>query len=86
MSIIDNKSENINRGYNEKEILKYVDNIISMLYIKDGGFYLQEGELKLSLTTNRIEDLRDYYDDNNYRVAVSLEGGIILEKKERYNL
>lgn len=83
MSIIDNKSENISRGYKEKEILKYVDNIISMLYIKDAGFYLKEGELKLSLSTDRIEDLRDYYNDNNYRIAVSLEGGIILEKEEK---
>lgn len=81
--IIDNKSENIRRGYQEKEILKYVDNIISMLYIKDGDFYLKDGELKLSLSTNRIEELRNYFNDNNYRIAVSLEGGIILEKEER---
>jgi len=83
MSIIDNESENINRGYNEKEILKYVDNIIAMLYIKDGGFYLKDSKLKFPISSNRIEDLRKYYNANNYRVAVSLEGGIILEREER---
>lgn len=39
-SIIDNKAENIKRGYSESELLKHLDNIIPMLYIKDGGFYL----------------------------------------------
>jgi hypothetical protein len=82
-SIIDNVSENISRGYKEKEILQYVDNIIAMLYIKDGGFYLKDGKLKLSISSNRIEDLRKYFNDNNYRIAVSLEGGIILEREER---
>ncbi len=80
ISIIDNKQENLKRGYNEEKILYYVDNIIPMLYIKDGGFYLQEDRLNLYLNTRRIEDLREYYQQNNYEVTISLQGGIILER------
>ncbi|MBM7555674.1 hypothetical protein [Halanaerobacter jeridensis] len=79
-SIIDNPTENKRRGYNETEMLKYLDNIITMLYPGDGGYYLKNGQLHLNLATHRIEDLREYYRQRNYQVAVSLAGRIILER------
>jgi len=82
MSIVNDQQENISRGYPEKEILKYLDNLIVMLYLKDSGFYLAEGELKMTLRDNRIDSLREYYQANNYQTAVSLEGGIFLERDE----
>lgn len=82
MSIVNDQQENISRGYQEAEILKYLDNLIVMLYLKDSGFYLAEGELKLTLSDNRIGSLREYYQANNYQTAVSLEGGIFLERDE----
>jgi len=79
-SIIDNKAENIKRGYPESLLLKHLDNIIPMLYIKDGGFYLKNNELNFLLNETRIENLKLYYKENNYIPAVSIEDGIILEK------
>lgn len=78
--IIDNTRENIKRGYPESELLQYLDNIIPMLYIKDGGFYLENNQLNFFLNKNRIEDIKNYYYENNYIPAVSIENGIILEK------
>ncbi|MFW6001532.1 MAG: hypothetical protein ACOCQE_04085 [Halanaerobium sp.] len=82
MSIVDDQEENFKRGYKEDEILRYLDNIIPMLYIKDGGSYLAEAELEMQLKENRIESLRKYYQNRNYQAAVSLEGGIYLEKNK----
>jgi len=78
--LIDNENENIKRGYNKKEVLKYLDNIIPMLYIKDGGYYLKDKRLSFYLDSNRIEDLKKYYFNNNFIPAISIEDGIILER------
>ena len=79
-SIIDNPAENKRRGYNETEMLKHLDNIITMLYPGDGGYYLKNEQLHLNLASHRIEDLREYYQQQNYQIAVSLAGRIILER------
>lgn len=82
MSIVDDEQENLRRGYNQEEILKYLDNIIVMLYLKDAGFYTADNELNLILKDSRIKNLRDYYQTKSYQTAVSLEGGIFLERNE----
>lgn len=82
MSIVDDQQENLRRGYNEEEILESLDNIIVMLYLKDSGFYYADGELNMILKEARIKNLRDYYQSKNYQTAVSLEGGIFLERDE----
>ena len=82
MSIVDDQQENLRRGYNEEEVLEYLDNIIVMLYLKDSGFYYVDGELNMILKEARIKKLRDYYQSKNYQTAVSLEGGIFLERNE----
>ncbi|MFW5988498.1 MAG: hypothetical protein ACOCQA_03585 [bacterium] len=83
MSIIDDQQENLSRGYKEEEIMKYLDNIVVMLYLKDAGFYTADNELNLILRDNRIDDLKDYYKYENYQIAVSLEGGIFLERNDK---
>lgn len=80
MSIVNDEAENLRRGYNQEKIIKYLDNIIVMLYVKDAGFYLANNQLNMSLRDRRIDDLRNYYQENNYQTAVSLEGGIFLER------
>lgn len=82
MSIVNDQAENIRRGYNEEKIIEYLENIIVMLYVKDAGFYLANNELNMSLRERRIDALRNYYQENNYQTAVSLEGGIFLERNE----
>jgi hypothetical protein len=85
MSIVNDQKENIRRGYPEIEILDYLDNLIVMLYLKDSGYYLADNQLKLILRDRRIDDLKEYYQAHNYQIAVSLTGGIFLEKaKELY--
>lgn len=79
-SIIDNEKENIRRGYDERNILNYLDNIIPMLYVKDGGYFIEDNQLNFYFNKNRIENLKKYYHDNNYIPAVSIEDGIILER------
>ena len=81
-SLIDSQVENIKRGYQEEEILSYLDNIIVMLYLKDGGFELKDGKLKLKISARRVEELRDYYQKHNYQTAVSLTGGVFLERNQ----
>jgi hypothetical protein len=80
VSLIDNQPENKKRGYYEEELLKRVDNLITMLYIGDGGYYLADGQLQLYLNANRVEDLREYYQKQDYEVAVAVVGRIILER------
>ncbi|MGM0502739.1 MAG: hypothetical protein ACQERJ_09420 [Bacillota bacterium] len=82
-SLIDNPSENRQRGYREQELKKKLDNLIAMLYIGDGGYYLKDGQLQLYLSANRVEDLRAYYQQQNYGVAVALAGRIILERNDK---
>ncbi|MGM0411636.1 MAG: hypothetical protein ACQEQF_12855, partial [Bacillota bacterium] len=53
---------------------------IVMLYLRDGEYYLENNQLKLILKKERVEDLRNYYEEKNYEIAVSLQGGIILER------
>jgi len=79
-SLLDDNLENKNRGYYEKEMLEYLDNIIVMLYLKDGGYYLENNQLNLIFKNERIENLREYYNKENYKIAISLIGGIILER------
>ena len=81
-SLIDNSLENKKRGYYEKEMLEYLDNIIVMLYFKDGGYYLENQQVKFIFKSERIEELRKYYNKENYKIAVSLVGGIILERND----
>lgn len=80
ISIVNDTEENLRRGYNEKEILEYLNNIIVMLYIKDAGFKLVNEELQPILKDNRIDNLRLYYNKSNYQTAVSLAGGVFLER------
>ena len=79
-SIIDNREENQSRGYDEEKMLNYLDNIIAMLYVGDGGYYLKGEQMYLYLSMPRIEQLRKYYEQHNYQVAVATVGRIILER------
>ncbi|MGM0437476.1 MAG: hypothetical protein ACQEQD_04320 [Bacillota bacterium] len=81
-ALLDDKIENENRGYYEKEMLKHIDNIIVMLYFKDGGYYLENQQVKFIFKNERIEELREYYNKENYKIAVSIVGGIILERND----
>ncbi|MGM0548856.1 MAG: hypothetical protein ACQER0_06230 [Bacillota bacterium] len=83
MSIVNEKKENIRRGYSEVEILNYLDNLIVMLYLKDSGYYLADDQLKLTLRDRRIDELKEYYQTYNYQIAISLTGGIFLEKAKK---
>ncbi|MGM0369924.1 MAG: hypothetical protein ACQEP9_05870 [Bacillota bacterium] len=80
VSLVDNQVENKKRGYYEEKLLKRVNNLIPMLYIGDGGYYLEDGELQLYLNANRVEELRNYYQKQDYEVAVAVVGRIILER------
>lgn len=82
LPLIDNPSENKNRGYPEKEILNSLDNIITMLYLKDGDFFLKNEKLNLYINSSRTEDLRKYYQSKKYLTALSLQQGIILQRNE----
>ncbi|BDU51252.1 hypothetical protein [Haliovirga abyssi] len=79
-SIVDSKIENKNRGYSEDEILKYVDNIIPMLYIKDEGFVIKKGLVYPVMRDERVNQLIKYYKSKKYKIAVSWENGIIIKK------
>ena len=81
--LIDNKEENIKRGYREEELLEHVTNIIPMLYVKDGGFHLQQNEIKAYLRPGRIDQIRSYFSERNYITCVSLEGGILITNNDR---
>lgn len=83
MSLVNEKRENLRRGYSEAEILNYLDNLIVMLYLKDSGYYLADEQLNLTLRERRVDELKEYYQAHNYQIAVSLTGGIFLEKAKK---
>ena len=79
-SLVDDSEENKRRGYHEEKLKLSLDNLIMMLYIGDGGYYLEDGKLKLYLTANRVDDLRKYYQQQDYGITVAVVGRIILER------
>jgi len=79
--VIDDPAENVRRGYRESDLLRIVDNLVPMLYVRDAGFTLEGGELRPHLNPDRIEQLRRWYRERGYRPAVSIEGGLIVERE-----
>lgn len=83
-SLIEDEPENKKRGYDIKELIKYIDNVIVMLYIKDGGFYLSENNLLAKLNDIRVNSLIDYYEKKKFLVSVSLDCGLIINRNNNF--
>ncbi len=77
ISIIEIPEHNSERGFDEKEILKYADNILPMLYVADAGFHIKNTKLQPKLFTDRINSLKNYFNNENYNTVVSMCKGII---------
>lgn len=83
--VIDDPIENQRRGYNESEMRTYLTNIIAPIYVKDGGFYIEEEVFKAHLTDKRISILKHHYKAQNYLIAVSLESGLIITRNQGHH-
>ena len=81
-SLIESQEENLKRGYDEEEISKISEGLITMLYPLDGGFYLKNNHLNLYLTDNRINSIKNYLLQKRHKIAFSVVGGIVLERNE----
>ncbi|MBU2511673.1 hypothetical protein KJ966_10040 [bacterium] len=79
--LIDNDEENRARGYDTEALKRKGIELIPMLYILDGGFFKQGDFPVPYLNDNRVNQLKQYYRQNGFDVAVSLESGLLLEKR-----
>ena len=81
--IIENRKVNSSRGYDMKNILKYADNVIAMLYVinsdlcKSGDMHIQP-----CMNDSRINELRSFFKKKNILTAISLNQGIITKNDE----
>lgn len=80
---IDSKSVNLKRGYNEDKINALGVKTLSMLYVKDGGFNMENGYPEPELTDTRVDDIRKYLYDNNYSAVMSIEKGVIVVRNNK---
>lgn len=75
--LIDNAAENGKRGYLEEDLSAVGAIPVPMLYVVDAGFYLEEGSLIPYFRQPRFSEVRDYYEEKGYPVAVSVVGGLV---------
>ena len=79
-SLLDNEKSNRNRGYDMIELKKYNALPVTMLYINDGGYYLDRKNVYPELDDDRIKKLSNYYRKKDYKVAVSLTDCWLIKK------
>lgn len=79
--LIDNAEENRKRGYDELRLAEMGGIPIPMLYLVDAGFYLENDRLVSYFRQPRFSQVRDYYEEKGYPVAVSVVGGIVIVRK-----
>ena len=71
-SLQDDRNSNLTRGYDTREIMKYADNMIEMLYLQEGDYFEATRSGKPKLNTSRIKELKNYYHRQHWLLAVSL--------------
>ena len=79
-SLIDNESSNKKRGYDLKELKSFDANPVTMLYINDGGYYMERKKVLPNIDDDRIKQLSKYYKKKDYQVAVSLSNSWVIKK------
>ncbi len=80
VSLTDDKEENKRRGFDENEMLKYLDNLIPMLYLADGGFRTEYGFVHPLLKDWRISQLKKYFKEHQYKPAYSMEKSLLVKR------
>ncbi|GAC1595705.1 MAG: hypothetical protein NVS3B19_18260 [Ginsengibacter sp.] len=76
-SLLNNPSANSDRGYDSRNILKFADNIIDLLYLQDAGFFVFSNRDKPILNKERINDLQNYFKERGWLIAMSLASGLV---------
>ena len=85
-SLLNDEHSNSERGYDVQEILKYADNMIDMLYLQEGDFFIFNAQHKLQLNIDRIATLRNYCSKQGWLIAVSLQAGILMENEDKTHI
>lgn len=80
--LIDSPYENFKRGYNEYVLNPLNIHAISMLYIKDGGFYYDNSWIYPYLNDKRINEIRKYLTETNQDTAIAFESGLIVIRND----
>ncbi len=78
-SLIDSEKENDRRGFTWKKLKNHRALPLVMLYIKDGGFYVEKDQVVPYLNENRLSELQAYYAKQKWNVCVSLSSAWIVK-------
>lgn len=79
-SLMDNDKSNKNRGFDINELKSYSAFPVEMLYINDGGFYMERKKVYPELDDSRLKQLTKYFKKKNWDVATSLTNTWVIKK------
>ena len=79
-SLVESEKENLNRGYNIKELKKIGAQPIAMLNPAESGFVIEQDKLQPSLSENQFLQLKGFYNKMGWRTVVSLAPAYIIRR------